>query len=166
MPQALPDLQAPAIRAEAKKLRPMALEYLAKKALAAEIREQVDAIQRRLLAEECPLYKDLERNERIQAARGEDERIIDPKDYWLAEDQDALNAYYAAQDRELRAAGLKPDCMDFDYCPALVAENNAGKVRWALLDAMAPMIGLRREQLWGAKEDQFFDLAMKLILNA
>lgn len=146
-----------AIRAQAKAIRPLALEYCAKKAMAEVLRDRVDAIARQLLAEECPLYMTL--NE-------DGGRVIDPKDYWLAEDEDALKAYYAAMNRDLRAAGIKPDDMDDDYCPALVAEHDVVRARAAVINAVAPMVGLDLGLLYGEKEEQFFQLAMELILKA
>jgi hypothetical protein len=153
---ALPKLDAK-FRAKARAMRGDAELYCTALAFAQTMREQVDAIAARLLAEECPLYMDL---------NGRGDRIVAPKDTWLCEDQPALDAYYAAMDRELRAAGLKPDEMEDGYCPALVAEHNAQKLRWAIIDAMAPLVGIDRKQLWGDNEAKFFELVMGLILNA
>jgi hypothetical protein len=153
--QTAPKLDA-LFRAKAQELRPLAVEYCAKKGIAEVLREQVDAIAKRVLADECPLYRDLE----------DGERVIEPKDYWLCEDEAALKAYYAAMDRELRAAGLKPDEMELDYCPALVAQNNAMEARRQIIRVMAPLVGIERNLLWGDKEDQFFELVMGLIFKA
>jgi hypothetical protein len=157
----MPALKAPAIqfaevRAKAMGMRPLALEYCAKKGIAEVLREEVDAIAKRVLADKCPLYRDLE----------DGERVIEPKDYWLSEDELALKAYYAAMDWELRAAGIKPDDMDYGFCPALVAENQARDARRAVINAVAPLVDLNLNFLYGEKEDKFFELAMGLILNA
>jgi hypothetical protein len=154
--QAAP-LALPEMRAKAKAMRPLALEYCAKQGKAEVLREEVDAIARRLLAAECPLFHD--RN-------GTGERITEPKDYWLCEDDAAIKAYYAAQDRELRAIGLKPAEMGDEYCPALVAENDARKARRAVINALAPLAGIDPKWLLGEKEERFFELAMQLILQA
>jgi hypothetical protein len=69
-------------------------------------------------------------------------------------------------DWELRAAGIKPDDMDYGFCPALVAENQARDARRAVINAVAPLVDLNLNFLYGEKEDKFFELAMGLILNA
>lgn len=157
----MPALNAPAIqfaevRAKANNMRHLALEYCARQAFAEAIRGQVEEVQRRLLLEECPLFRDLT----------DGARVIEPKDYWLSEDDDACKAYYAAQDRELRAAGIKPDDMDDRFNPALVAEHQARDARRAVINAVAPLVDLDPKLLYGETEDKFFKLAMGLILNA
>lgn len=142
------------VRRQAKDYKPLALLYCAAKGRAEVIGEQVEAIARRLLAEECPLKDD------------EGVQILEPKYYWLCEDDDALKAYYAAQNRELRAAGIKPADMDDEFCPALVANTEAIKLRHQLVNAMAPLVGIDPHWLWGDKEEEFFQLAMNLILAA
>ena len=92
--------------------------------------------------------------------------MIDPKDYWLSEDEDACKAYSAAQNRELRAAGIKPDDMDDEYCPALVAANQAMDARRAVINAVAPLVGIDPMRVYGDKEARLFELAMGLITNA
>jgi hypothetical protein len=149
-------LALPEMRVKAKELRPLALEYCIKKAIADDLRELVDAIARRLLAGECPLFKDIDNKE----------RVIEPKDYWLSDDEEALKAFYAAKDRELRAANIKPAEMDDGFCPALVAENDARDARWAVIEALAPLVDLDPKRLWGEMEERFFQLAMELILKA
>lgn len=151
-----PAIQAAELRAKAMNMRPMAVRYCALKVIAEDLRAAVDKVQRRLLLDECPLFKDLDGGD----------RIIDPKDYWLSQDEAACKAYYAAQDRELRAAGIKPDDMDDQFCPALVAEHNVIKARLAIIDALAPLVDINPEHLYGDNEDKFFELAMGLILKA
>lgn len=157
----MPAPNAPAVpfaelRPKAKTMRPMALRYCTLKAMADGLRAEVDKVQRRLLLEECQLFKDLT----------DGGRVTDPKDYWLSQDDDACKAYFAAQDRELRAAGIKPPEMADEFCPALVAEHDVSKARGAIIEAMAPLVGIKREALYGKNEEKFFDLAMGLILNA
>jgi len=151
-----PAIQAAELRAKAMNMRPMAVRYCALKVIAEDLRAAVDKVQRRLLLDECPLFKDLDGGD----------RIIDPKDYWLCQDEAACKAYYAAQDRELRAAGIKADDMDDQFCPALVAEHNVIKARRAIVDALAPLVDINPENLYGDNEDKFFELAMGLILKA
>jgi hypothetical protein len=56
--------------------------------------------------------------------------------------------------------------MELDYCPALVAQNNAMEARRQIIRVMAPLVGIERNLLWGDKEDQFFELVMGLIFKA
>lgn len=151
-----PAIQAAELRAKAMNMRPMAVRYCALKVIAEDLRAAVDKVQRRLLLDECPLFKDLDGGD----------RVIDPKDYWLCQDEAACKAYYAAQNRELRAIGIKPDDMDDEFCPALVAEHDVIKARRAIIDALAPLVDIDPQYLYGEKEDKFFELAMSLILNA
>lgn len=159
MPALVPPKTFEEIRAKAKIIRPLALDCVAKEAIAKVVREQVDTVQRRLLLEECQLFADLDGGD----------RIIDPKKTYLSQDDDACKAYYAAQNRELRAAGIKPPEMDEEFCPALVAENQEMLARRAFLTAMAPLFGVNPSDLLCSRQDlieKFFELAMGLVLKA
>jgi hypothetical protein len=148
-----------AIRAKVKDIRPLALDCLAKEAIAKVVREQVDTVQRRLLLGGCPLFADLDGGY----------RIIDPEKTYLSQDEDAWKAYEAAQNRELRDAGIKPPEMDDEFCPALVAEHQEVLARRAFLAAMAPLFGVNPSNLLCSHQDrvkEFFELAMALVLKA
>lgn len=149
-----PAIQAAELRAKAMNMRPQAVELATLKLVANDLRQEVDLIADRLLATECPLFDE------------EGQRILKHNLYWLAQDQNHLNAFYAAMNRELRAAGLKPADMDDEKCPALVAEHAVVLAQCAIINTLAPLVGIDPERLWGEKRDQFLELAMGLILNA
>ena len=70
------------------------------------------------------------------------EPITRPQDLYLSEDEEAVARYYVAVDLALRKAGLKPETMDQDHCPALVAEYAQLEAEWALLDVVANIMQL------------------------
>lgn len=141
-------------RAAVKALRPVALEVLALRAQALVIRKQVDLVAAAILRDQVPLFNQ------------EGERILEPARYWLSEDQQALDAYYAAQNQQLRAAGIKPAAMPDDNCPALVAEHNVVKAERVLIEAMAKMVGIPAELVYGAKHAEFLELATAAVMAA
>lgn len=117
-------------------------ELITSMAIAKTMRAKVDAIQRTVL-QDIALYNDLEVElSGPRRLRVERTRIYDPKHSYQSEDDAAINAYYAACDAAERAAGLKPDGMDLDHCPALVAEHEQLKAEWNVLDAAAVMLDL------------------------
>jgi len=145
-------------------------KYLACRTVAEVTREKVDEVQR-LVLENVALYDDLSAGHEGR----ESERITDPGRSWLSGDEEALERYYDATDKELRARGLKPDDMERDYCPALVAEYDQTKAEWAILDAVAEMLELdfdgqelnSRLLSHGGLEDRqkMLDIAVGLVVN-
>ena len=142
--------------------------YLLAKAHAQVMREEVDKIERAVL-EECPLTNGLE-VEHGQPPR----KITDPKDVWLCDDDNTLEEYYQDVDHRLREAGLKPESMPREHCPALVAEDMETKAKWLICDASADMMDLEydgkelnsRLLSRGLDEYQrFIDLNAKLVVN-
>ena len=105
----------------------------------------------------------------------ERKRITDPDDLYQSTDEDGASRYYAAIDRALRQAGLKPDDMPADHCPALVAEHDQVKAEWALIEAAAAMLGdddpksFNHRLLCQAhgleKRREFIELTAKLVVN-
>ena len=146
-------------------------ELLARMTIAQVTREEVDKVQSAVL-QDIALYDDLMATHQER----EPERVYNPGQTYLSQDEPALKRYYAATDAALRAKGLKPDDMATEYCPALVAEHNETKAEWALLDAAAEMLeldfdgqelnsrllchknGLERRQ-------EFLDILIKLVVN-
>jgi hypothetical protein len=149
-----PAIQAAELRAKAMNMRPIAEGYLALKLIADDLRIEVDKIAARLLATECPLFDE------------EGERILKNQLTYTAIDEGALNAFYAAMNRELRAADIKPADMGDEYCPALVARSAFIDAQCAIINTLAPLVDINPERLWGDKRDQFLELALGLILNA
>jgi hypothetical protein len=108
--------------------------YLVLRTKAEVIREQVDTVQRQVLAG-ITLYNDLEIEHGLDR-----ERITKPNRVYLSQDETALGGYYKAIDAKLRELGIKPADMQLDYCPALVAEHEQAKAEWALIDEAAKML--------------------------
>ena len=143
--------------------------YITRRQAAEAIREKVDAIEREVL-QAAELFNDLE------ARHGLDkQRILDPKSVYMSEDEDALKEYYAVVDARLREVGIKPDDMQTDHCPALVAEREQTEAEWGLLDEAAKMLdvyegpGQFNNDLLCAgldKRQQFIDLTVKLLKEA
>lgn len=109
--------------------------YLTLKTKAEAVRKQVDAVQRQVLTE-IPLYNDLAVEHGLDK-----ERIAEPGQVYLSQDENTLGRYYKAIDAKLRELGIKPADMQLDYCPALVAENEQTKAERALIDEAAKMLG-------------------------
>lgn len=140
--------------------------YIAARAHAELLREDVDKVDRELLAEN-PLPN--------TAGHGHDKWITEPKYTYLCEDEDALERYYAERDARLRAAGLKPDGMPHDYCPALVAEHEQLKAERLLIKQAGQMLEIEDpEDLSNlllcqpdglAKRQEFIDLTASLVVT-
>jgi len=148
-------------------LRQAVAVYLDARVFAEVTREAVDEIQRAILTE-MVLVDGTERE------RG---RITDPKRTWMCRDDEVLHRYYAEVDKRLRAAGLKPDEMEADYCPALVAEDKQRKAEWAIFDTASTMLemelsgqelnsGLLCMKKGLEKRQEFIDLTVGLVLSA
>jgi hypothetical protein len=146
----LPKLDRAAIKA----LRPHAMAVLALRLRAQAIRAQVDEVAAAILRDDVALFDDA------------GERILEPARYWLAKDDAALAAYYAAQNQQLRAAGIKPAQMPDDNCPALVAEHAVIKAERQVAEGMAELVGLEPHRIYGVRHDEFLDLAMKAVMAA
>ena len=138
--------------------------YLLARTLAEVTRKEVDAIETEILAEMPPFRATL---------CGEDgHRITNPRDLYLAEGQDEqMEAYYAETDKRLRAAGIKPDDMADDFCPACVAESLLLDTERLIIETGAPMVGqgddFADKLLCGKMEhrDKFIDLTVRLVVS-
>lgn len=140
--------------------------YLMARTYAEIMREKVDKVEREILIE-APLTNGYE------TKHGKSPRpITEPKDVYLCNDELLLQDYYAEVNKRERAAGLKPDNMPDEFCPALIAENAQIKAEQILIDVTAEMLGEKdnfRQKLLCAglkKYHQFIDLAMKLIASS
>ena len=143
------------------------VDYLALRAMAEVTRQEVDKVQRAVLAEFAIMG--------IREHNGS-ERITDPNRTYLCNNEADLDWYYRVVDARLRLAGLKPDDMDRDYCPALVAEDRQRKAEWAIIDEAAQMLGVLEGKgefnsaLLCAKDglqkrQEFIDLTVGLVLS-
>jgi len=144
--------------------------YLAALAATQVITETVQPIQAEVLAD-FELYNDLE----VEHSGTERKRITDPDDLYLSQDEDGVNAYYAAVDQALKAAHFKPEDMPVEHCPILVAEHEQTKAEWKLIKEAAKMLGdddpkefnnrLLCQPKGLEKRREFIELTAKLVVN-
>lgn len=146
--------------------------YLIARAYAETQREIVDKIQRKILGE-CKYYIAEEWVERLGEKR---ERITEPKDTFLMDEDDFLD-YYLNVRKDLEKAGYEiestadPEHPHSYKCPALSAEWTQTQAEHLVIDSMAEMLGeddLRHRLLCAGlnKYHQFLDLAVKFVVNS
>lgn len=142
--------------------------YLMARARAEVLRSKVDKIHRQILTE-IEFYNDLE----VEHGKAK-ERITEPKYTYLCEDKAALERYFLESDKRERLAGLKPDDMPVDHCPACTAEWEQTQIEWLMLDCASEMLHmdidgqeLNHRLLCKGLEtrQQFIDLIVKLVIN-
>jgi len=109
--------------------------YLAARAATETVAAAVKPIQSEVLAS-FEFFNDLS----VQHG-AERQRITDPDDLYLSEDEDGVNQYYIAVDEALKRKGLKPQDMPLEHCPVLVAEHEQTQAEWELIKAAARMLG-------------------------
>lgn len=128
------------------------------------VREKVDEIHREILIE-CPIYAN---------QFGRTDQILTSSDLYLTNDDGARQDFYDEADKRTRAAGLKPDDMPRDFCPALVAEQLRRDAERRIILAVAG--SLTKEQtpeeffngllcLGIDKFRRFIDLVIGLVVN-
>ncbi len=131
--------------------------YLLARAYAQTMREKVNEIYKVILTE-CPIYSDRE-----------GEQILDPDRLYLCSDMTLVQDAWDTADHRERKAGLKPDDMSDEKCPALVAEYDLVKVEWALIEATGEPMGITNNDLLcaGGSEmrQEFIDLVVGFIVN-
>ncbi len=142
-------------------LRPHITKLLVHMAYAQLKREDVDKIQKKVLAEQCYYGR---------KHTGEQFRITDPKISYQMDDQSAAT-YFAKLNAIHLASGYKDAAKGF--CPALVAEHDQTKAEWALIDAAHPFFGVTNDALLcGTKTEdglktrqKYLDLLIGLVVN-
>jgi len=110
--------------------------YLMARTYAETMREAVDKIQRAVLQE----YPMDVAQEWVDKGMEKEGAITEPKHTYLASDVDAKR-YFAECNQRTRKAGLKPDSMPDEYCPALVAESLLCDTEQLLARCGAEMMG-------------------------
>lgn len=127
-------------------------------AIAEQKREEVEAIQRSVLAENVYEY-DAERWARLEVSG----RITDPDECHLMRDDHAqdyyskLNAIHLANGFEDAAKG---------YCPALCAESLIVKAKNILMDAAQEFTGFERAKIWKSEHRRkYLDLLIGAVVN-
>ena len=137
--------------------------YLMSRAYAETVREAIDKAYVKVL-KDFPIYEDLD----IRGISGD--RIVTEKTMYLSTDKKTCKAIYDEIDSELRKAGLKPDDMPDDHCPALVAEEIQRQAERLVIETTAEMLGeedfLHRLICHGIdKYREFIELVTKMIVN-
>jgi hypothetical protein len=140
--------------------------YLMSRAYAETMRQRVDAIERAILTE-CPIYADTDR----RCSTGTPEQIFSGKDLWLCSDEALCADFYAEANKRERAAGLKPDSMPDDHCPALVAEHLQLQMEWKLIDESGRPFGVNSGNIMccsnGLENRQkWIDLVVGFVVNS
>jgi len=122
-------------------------------------KEKVDAVYAEIM-EEIPVYSDAKH--RVQRG-GKVERIYDHEKLYLTDDDEACRRIWDEADKRLRAAGIKPDNMETDHCPALVARSELSKIQGALIDEAGKGMEITVDRLLSAGLDiynKFIDLVV------
>lgn len=139
--------------------------YLLARVYAETMRNTVNQIEVEIL-KEAPLSNGFDRVDMKE--------ITDPEQSYLCTDENQLKDYYAECDSRERKAGLKPNNMPFDHCPALVAEHIQVQTEWLICENAAEMLGLEFEGkelnnrllcLGLEKRQKFIDLVVGLVVN-
>ena len=143
--------------------------YIAAKAVAQTVADTVGPIQAEIL-QTFELYNDLEVEHGLPR-----QRITDPDHVYLSNDEDKVMAYYAEVDRVLKSRGIKPQNMDADHCPILVAEDEQHQAEYALITAAARMMEIEEPEEFNnkllcqrqglEKRQRFVELAAALVVN-
>jgi hypothetical protein len=133
--------------------------YLLQRAYTEITREQVDLVYAAIL-NEIPAYATLDQT---------NERITKSSDLYLCEDNELCARIYDEADKRLKAAGIKPQDMHHDYCPALVAEDELRKIVRVLVDTSGKPMGVSADRLLctGMKQyDKWVDLVIGVVINS
>lgn len=138
-------------------LQQAVFDMIAAQAAAKVVRKKVDNVYKSLL----------EDNEIYEADHPwcTGKRIMDNKHLYLASDED-FKRIYAMANRVLVQIGIKPPDMDYDYCPALVAENYAITLENAVIDMSGAPFEIDRYKLVSMGDRQeWLDLVCKIVLS-
>jgi len=139
--------------------------YLMSRAYAETMRDKVNAIYKDILTQ-CPVYADLRTPEGKQIGQGE--QILDPEHLYLCSDDALVQDAWAEADKRERAAGIKPDSMQDEYCPALVAENLQRETERLLIEVSGKPFGMDNHKLLCAgleKRQQWIDLVCQFVVS-
>jgi len=134
-------------------LKPRVKELLLRRVEAARLRQIRDSIGRDILAgmEIYDMY--------------EGKRITEDHYAWTACDEDAKR-YYSAMDKALRAAGIKPEDMEPEYCPVLIAESAVTDAEMGLFMASCAIMGLKPGAVYGKRREEMMSLVTELVLRS
>ena len=136
---------------------PAVTAMLVAKATALVLREEVDAIQARLLTE------------RAYTSQYDGKAITEPKWTWLMGDDDSAHYLTRLAEETLLAGHVVPE----GYCPALMAEHALSDAENAVISASEPFFKATNHQLLCGTKDkggletrrEFLDLIAGLCVN-
>lgn len=137
--------------------KPLAEAVLMAKAFAQLERERVNAYVLPIFAE-YEFYTDLEAKRDCKL-----ERIADPRNLYLSENEKLVADYYAACDHAHREHGFTGPA---GHCPALTAENLLMQAERFLLDAGCKLFGIDEAYVYGKDRDQMLKLLLGACLGA
>lgn len=130
----------------AKVLKPYVENLLAKKLVAQTLREEVDKIQREVLA--------------IHAYHGEHGRILDPNDSYKI-----INHGHYYQTLHDTYTDLGYTLKDVGYCPACIAESDESDAERELIEQAEPFFSVASKMLiLSDKREKYLDLLIGLVL--
>jgi hypothetical protein len=118
--------------------------YLLAVVYAETMREKVNAVYHDILTE-YPVYND--RRAPSDRSCSDGAQILDPDQLYMSSDDDLVKKIYAEGNKRLRAAGIKPDSMSDDHCPALVAHHLQIQAENALIEVSGKAVGVTLEKL-------------------
>ena len=111
--------------------------YLLARTFAEVMRGRVDAVHLEILTE-CPIWTTPEISPRMEEPR----KILKSSDLYLTVNEAEVRDFYDEADHRLKKLKIKPQDMEKDHCPALVAEHDLTKVEWALIDVSGAPFGV------------------------
>jgi hypothetical protein len=150
---------------KSKEVKSLVNAFLLQKTIVDVTREEVNSVYAEIL-QKIEIFTDAF----PESKRHKLERIFDHDKMYLSKDEDAAAKIYDEADRILKQRGIKPESMEHDYCPALVAEEKLRKIEHALIDATGRNFGVTVTKLLsginGLKNyDNWIDLSVKAVVN-
>lgn len=150
-------LNIEAFKSWSKQNAALALRVVAATAYAETMKKHVNAIKAEIL-KEIALYDDLD--------TPKSRRITDPRETWMSDDEASFLAYLKEADKRTRSAGLKPDDMPVDFCPALVAECNQSTLENEIIVSGSALMGINTGMVGGENRDKLLKLLMGAAIKA
>ena len=127
--------------------------YFLTRAYAETITEKVDALYAELL-KEFPLYSD---------KHDDGQQIVSRDRMYLSDDDATCQKIWDEADSRLRKLNLKPDDMEKDFCPALVAKHDLIKIERAIMEIGDKFTGIDSKQIYNMDHRQrYIDLLVGL----
>ena len=146
----------PAIKEINNEIKTCVFSLMTARAFSVTMRRAVAKVHRKILLE-TPIYAN---------QFDETKQIVSSKNLYLTDDDTACNNFYVESDIILKNAGIKPDDMGVEFCPALVAERLVTLNENLLIEACVPVFRVSREQLYKIDlRNKFINLVCKLVIS-